>query len=413
MHCAQSCGLFSPPERGNQRAWRLHRRRYAVPPRGRILSPLYSKLISNILEKGRDAEKLLPCEGSLRQLQPTFFLFEAFSVTSIVVQESLLPSFFLFGPSTMAVDKDLEAFVDFLQERGVPVLKALENLDLEQLETPASGSGDGKGGSSGSAPTAAAAEPSSDGPGRESGAPSSSSQPAITKEAIVSTFLRLVSGSQGPGVGGGRLGGDGSRGVSGGASGGESRKSQLNAQPLQQQPWQPPPTSQQQSSSSNDANQAQLQQKGGEEGNANHRSNPSSQHGGNKRPHEDDDNNTQEDHSAGTRMVLRSKGSTSPVDPRVASGLSGVRTFNRLPGPVIRTCQHEGCARRPSFNHPGQRAKFCSAHRELNMVDVAHKVRCQKEVCRHNREEKKRGISSSFLVACLSQGYCTVLTIIT
>ncbi|CAM9394459.1 unnamed protein product, partial [Ectocarpus sp. 6 AP-2014] len=43
-----------------------------------------------------------------------------------------------------------------------------------------------------------------------------------------------------------------------------------------------------------------------------------------------------------------------------------------------RTCQYDGgCSRRPSFNHPGRKAIFCSAHRQLNMVDVAHKARCQ------------------------------------
>lgn len=45
-----------------------------------------------------------------------------------------------------------------------------------------------------------------------------------------------------------------------------------------------------------------------------------------------------------------------------------------------RRCQHSGpggCSRRPSFNHPGSKAAFCSAHRQLDMVDVAHKLRCQ------------------------------------
>lgn len=51
-------------------------------------------------------------------------------------------------------------------------------------------------------------------------------------------------------------------------------------------------------------------------------------------------------------------------------------SFGRSQSPALRICQHKGCNRRPSFNHAGLRARFCSSHRELNMVDVAHKARC-------------------------------------
>lgn len=51
---------------------------------------------------------------------------------------------------------------------------------------------------------------------------------------------------------------------------------------------------------------------------------------------------------------------------------------------ALRHCDHKDCNRRPSFNYPGLRARFCSQHRERTMVDVAHKTRCQhREVMSH------------------------------
>lgn len=61
---------------------------------------------------------------------------------------------------------------------------------------------------------------------------------------------------------------------------------------------------------------------------------------------------------------------------------------------ALRHCEHKDCSRRPSFNFRGLNARFCSAHKETNMVDVAHKTRCQHaEVGATVSGEQERGFS--------------------
>lgn len=269
----------------------------------------------------------------------------------------------------------------------MPVLEALGNGDLGLQGSSASGDGDSssKGGRSNSIEKAA---PSTDDDDRDSVA-LSQSKPSMTKKAIVSTFLRQINaagstragaGGNGPAVAG--IGGTGE--PSGGERGrGQNHQQQehhsQNGQQFQHQPRRPPSWQDQRRGNRTES----------------YSSNPASQHSGSDRAHHHptasshyhvSSSKTHDRTPAGTGMVgIRPHGlppHIDPRDPRVASGLSGIRSFNKLPGPVLRTCQHEGCSRRPSFNHPGLRAKFCSAHREINMVDVAHRVRCQREVRR-------------------------------
>lgn len=293
----------------------------------------------------------------------------------------------MFPQFKMTDGKDFEAFVDFLEERGVPVLEALGNGDLGLQGSSASGDGDSsvKGSRSTSIEKAA---PSNDDDDHNSVGPSNSKS-SMTKKAIVSTFLRRINAAGSNRVG---AGGNGPTiaeiGGAGEPSGGERGRGQnhhqqqehpsQNGQQFEHQPRRP--------SSWQD-------QRRGNRPESYSSSNPASQHGGSDRAHHNptasthhhsNSNKTHDRTSAGPGMVaIRPHGlppHIDPRDPRVASGLSGIRSFNKLPGPVLRTCQHEGCSRRPSFNHPGLRAKFCSAHREINMVDVAHRVRCQREV---------------------------------
>ena len=44
-------------------------------------------------------------------------------------------------------------------------------------------------------------------------------------------------------------------------------------------------------------------------------------------------------------------------------------------------CKHNGCTKRPNFNHPGEtRGKYCSEHKREGMVDVVHK-QCAHDGC--------------------------------
>ena len=81
--------------------------------------------------------------------------------------------------------------------------------------------------------------------------------------------------------------------------------------------------------------------------------------------------------STGSGMSHRTRGVAAADNQRNAdAGSVYTASFRRSQCPALRICQHRGCSRRPSFNHVGLRARFCSSHRELNMVDVAHKARC-------------------------------------
>ena len=43
---------------------------------------------------------------------------------------------------------------------------------------------------------------------------------------------------------------------------------------------------------------------------------------------------------------------------------------------MSRKCKHPGCAKRPSFNREGEKARFCGDHKEDGMVNVKNK-RCE------------------------------------
>ena len=80
----------------------------------------------------------------------------------------------------MAVDKDLEAFVDFLEERGVPVLQSLGNVDLDRFDVAADGGG--------IATTPTTTTGDLDNAKLDTPQPL---QPPITKEAIVLSLIHI------------------------------------------------------------------------------------------------------------------------------------------------------------------------------------------------------------------------------
>lgn len=277
----------------------------------------------------------------------------------------------------MAVDKDLEAFVDFLQERGVPVLQSLGNIDLENFDAAEARTSTSIAPTTTSAPVTGGVESEPD--KGEPDAPSPSqptiskeAHPTITKEAIVSTFLRHVNVVGPRGVGGGGNDGGGSGGSSGAAvsTGGAAG---LGPQPSQQQ------LQQQQQHVQSQQQQAQhIQQPYGTNNSAHENALAGlPQHTAASTiqqylPGQAVGIINSPEGAAGTGMALRTRSPPAPV----------ADTFKMLPSGILRAttprvCQHRDCSRRPSFNHPGFKARFCSSHRELNMVDVAHKLRCQ------------------------------------
>ena len=63
-----------------------------------------------------------------------------------------------------------------------------------------------------------------------------------------------------------------------------------------------------------------------------------------------------------------------------------------------KTCQHEDCTTRPSFNKPGEKTGiFCSKHKKEGMVDITHKT-CQHEGCTTRPTFNKPGEKNCYIL---------------